>query len=190
MRKVCKWILIIALAGMVLYPIMESTATVRLVDTGMKPHYTGLSTDTKPTLAVRNVGATFREADTGRIYFWEGASWYVVNNSVSVEGDSLVAPGNFPAFSPKGFDEATIAFKLTAVNTSVALTIQGKIGTAAWENLYQADSLVVTANDSYYMTYSKCASLDSLRGYWLSEGGGTDAKIDVVHSLAKTKRGD
>ena len=121
---------------------------------------------------------------------WDSIIWYVVNNSVSVEGDSLIAPGNFPAFSTKGFDEATIALVLTAINTSVGLTIEGKIGTAGWENLYQADSLVATSNDSYYFTYSKCASLDSVRAKWISEAGGTNAVIDIVYKLAKTNRGD
>ncbi len=119
MPKAVKWIIALILTTSILYPVLESSATVRLIGRSLLQHRTGLSTDTKPTLSAVQIGATFRETDTGRMYMWDSVIWYVVNNSVSVEGDSLIAPGNFPAFSTKGFDEATIALVLTAVNTSV-----------------------------------------------------------------------
>lgn len=190
MLKVVKWIIVLIIITVISYPVLQSYAAVRGVGTRVKKYWIGLSTDTKPTPTAIQIGALFKETDTNRLFVWDSTAWYVVNNSISTEGDSLIAPGNFPAFSPKGFDEVTIALVLTAVNTSVGLTIEGRIGTAGWENLYQADSLVVTSNDSYYFTYSKCASLDSVRAKWISEAGGTNAVIDIVYKLAKTNRGD
>jgi hypothetical protein len=50
--------------------------------------YTGLSSDTKPTLTVQESDATFIETDTGDIHAWSGDDWYrLVHNGVPMVTD-------------------------------------------------------------------------------------------------------
>lgn len=66
--------------------------------------YIGLSTDTKPTIGIKN-GSVFLVADTGVEYLYSGTAWVVdFGNSATVEakprrailvGDSITARGNY-----------------------------------------------------------------------------------------------
>ena len=38
-------------------------------------HYSGLSGDTKPTLATSDAGALFAESNTAQLHVWNGSGW-------------------------------------------------------------------------------------------------------------------
>lgn len=48
--------------------------------------YQGLSTDTKPTLALNSSGAIFEEMDTGAIFTWHIDKWYPEPTGIGIEG--------------------------------------------------------------------------------------------------------
>ena len=76
--------------------------TVKLLTPQTSRKYTGLSTDTKPTLGIKDLGAKFFETDSKNIYKWLGTSWHIIAIGGSyITGDFYleVAKGNIPGHS-------------------------------------------------------------------------------------------
>ncbi len=144
--------------------------------------YIGLSTDTKPTSP--GYAAVFYETNTGKEYIYNGSAWVIKYDGYTTSSDTLTAPGS-KLLEVKGFKEATIFYSITDKNTSVTHVLQGKTANSAWTSLIGVDSLITTANKDSFYQYLYCASLDSIRFKFISEAGGTDAKI-----IINTKKGN
>ena len=95
----------------------------------------------------------------------------------------MIAPGNSAAvYCGYRYNKILWYFTVANINTSVAVTLQAKIGTAEWTNVW-ADSLVYTANGNYGLEWFGAALADSLRLRFLYEIGGTTATITHQASM-------
>ncbi len=88
----------------------------------------------------------------------------------------MTAPGNSAAIPTSGFTHATFAVTIASINTSATIRFRGVLKKMGWGSLdADNDSLVVTANGTYYRTYVFAAGVDSIRISFHSEAGGTAA---------------
>lgn len=135
--------------------------------------FTCLSSDTKPPA---HNGDTCYETDTGLMFIYNG-SWTLAYDGVTAGPDTLTAPstGTTPV-NVEGFDEITCTATVSGISDSIIVALLGKVAEGGWTNL-ESDSTTVTANDNYLWTYTKCATLDSIKLYFSSEFGGTNAQI-------------
>jgi len=148
-------------------------------------HYFGLSSDTKPTLTGRDVGVTFYEADTRIRYTWCSNSNWIAEVPFAITATAaMTAPGNTAAVSARGYNTATWYFRITNINTSVTMILQGKVIGGKWGAI-GADSTIYATNSNGMdgLTTHNIATLDSIRGRFDSEAGGTDAGIE--HQLVR-----
>ncbi len=140
----------------------------------------GLSTDTKPFVTQRGdslaAGTIFTETDTGKKWIFNGSAWSEYTVSAVTDTTRLSAPGYTAAVSCKGYSKATWYFTVSNINSAVAMVLQARRGNSGWFNCVN-DSTRYTENGSYGLTWNDVATADSLRGRWISEGGGTDAQI-------------
>lgn len=76
--------------------------TVKLLTPQTSRKYTGLSSDTKPTLGFKDLGAKFFETDSKFIYKWLGTSWHIIAiGGSNITGDFYLelSKGNIPGHS-------------------------------------------------------------------------------------------
>ncbi len=144
--------------------------------------YTGLSTDTKPTLTTTDAGSSFFETNTTVKYTWNGSAWVTSSLSSQADTTTMSAPGTSSAISADGASGVSWSFVVASINTSVTVALQRKAGDGEWTNVW-ADSLTYTANDAYSLDWTDAALADSLRFRWISEAGGTDATITHTSRL-------
>ncbi len=187
MKKAVKWVFIILLLGIICYPAFESLATVRLIGRSLLQHRLGLSTDTKPTLSAVQIGATFKETDTGNMYMWDSSAWNaVMATSTSTEDQITVSATSSTARATAGFNEATYNFLIHGASINVSFTLQGKVLGGGWMNLDATnDSTTLTAADTIGITYTECASIDSIRA-WAFNISASDS-LYVWSKLSKTQ---
>ena len=191
MKKVLNWVCTLLLLGMVCFPVIqshESSATVTLITNSFSQHRLGLSSDTKPTLTTSQIGATFRETDTGNFYVWNGSAWNNVMPTSSSAIDTLTAGAtSSTARATAGFNEATfdvIVRGAAAVN--VSFTLQGRNTSDGWKNLDSLnDSTTSTAADTIGLSYAECASIDSIRA-WAFNISASES-LFVCSKMAKTQ---
>lgn len=172
-----KTIITVFVLCLLAFPVMASVILVKNIN-----YYIGLSTDTKPSSPY--TGSIFYETNTGKDYIYNGSAWVIKNDGFTTSSDTLTAPGN-KSIEVKGYKEATIFYSITDKNTSVTHVLQGKSGNSVWTTLIGIDSLITTSNKDSLYVYSHCAGLDSIRFNFISEAGGTDAKI-----IINTKKGE
>jgi hypothetical protein len=148
--------------------------------------YTGLSTDTKPTLAEKNAGSLFYETDKSMWYIWGGAAWTMKGggyNTTSI--DTLTAPSTASTvLAVNGFKEITYNVTADSINTNAIIAVLGKTTNGGWANLdANGDSTTFTSNKTLQLRYNGLASQDSVKLYFSSESGGTEANIIVDGKL-------
>ena len=187
MKKVTKWIFVILLISIICYPIFESSATVRLIGRSLLQHRLGLSTDAKPTLSTVQIGATFKETDTGNMFVWDSVSWNAVMATSTSTEDQITASGtSSTARATAGFNEATYNILIHGASINVSFTLQGKIIGGGWINLdATSDSTTSTTADTVGIAYAECASIDSIR-LWAFNISASDS-LYVWSKLAKTQ---
>lgn len=187
MRRTARWVFTIFLISIVCYPIFESSATVRLIGRSLLQHRLGLSTDTKPTLSAVQIGATFKETNTGNMYMWDSSAWNaIMATSTSTESQITASATSSTAQATAGFNEATYNILIHGASINVSFTLQGKILGGGWLNLDAAnDSTTSTAADTVGIAYAECASIDSIR-LWAFNISASDS-LYVWSKLAKTQ---
>lgn len=141
--------------------------------------YIGLSTDTKPTGP--DEGSTFYETNTGRSWIYTGSAWALRMVKAGVDTTSLFAPGYTDPVSVAGYSKATFYVTVEAINTTATVALYAKKGNAAWTIV--GDSLSVSANGDYAITWSSVATADSVKGRFVSETGGTAVRIRTSFGL-------
>ncbi len=96
---------------------------------------------------------------------------------------AMTAPGNSIAvgISNQVYHTITWYYTLADKNTSVIVALQAKVGVQAWTTI--EGTVTHTDNGNYGLTWTKCATADSIRFKWVSEAGGTDATINHIAKL-------
>ena len=94
----------------------------------------------------------------------------------------LTAPGTGEVIKTIGVNEITAQYKIAAIDTSVAVRLEGSLDNTNWGNLDadEADT-TQTANGTYFLNYK--GKIPYVRFNFVSEAGGTGATIDVVFFL-------
>lgn len=154
-----------------------STVDGAVILTNSTPkQYTGLSTDTKPTLVKGDAGSHFYETNTGILFIWNGSAWVLKNIATTSDTTRMTAPGNGTALATTGYEQFIIYYTVSAINTSVTTAMQVRAGAGGWTSV-AIDSTIITTNGNKGFTYSGVASADSVRFKFISEAGGTNAVI-------------
>ena len=98
------------------------------------------------------------------------------------------SPGAFPGIATRGFTTAALTAKVKKLATSVTLRPEGFIRLLnLWAPL-DAENDTLTYADStsaFFRTYEIPATIDSLRWYWTTEAGGTDAAVTSLIKLVR-----
>ncbi len=111
---------------------------------------------------------------------------YAVDNSI-IEFDQLTAGATATsAIDLRSEDKretylnVLFQYVIAAINTNVAITVQGSLDNVNWFNLHEDDSNTTkTANGVYAIMYQGAGEVNYIRFYFVSEAGGTAATIDV-----------
>ena len=151
--------------------------------------YTGLSTDTRPTLEEKHAGSTFTETDTGRAYIWNGSAW--AGNGIPFSAglfddttSKLTAAGQTSvAVYSRGFNVAGYYIETASIGTSATVRILGRTALTNWTAI--TDSTVITDDGNHFISTTLTALTDSLKLEFLSENGGTSATIDESYVLGR-----
>ena len=176
-KKLRRILKIFAIVSLLVFPIaLTSYSLVR--GGGNFATFSCLSTDTKPTGAYP--GDTIYETDTGLMYIYNGSAWSITTIMAVTDTSWMFAPGNGAAQATRGYNECTIYYTVSTINTSIAAAMQLKAGNSAWTAV-ATDSTVITANGDYGFYSSSISTADSIRFKWISESSGTDAKI--LHNM-------
>jgi len=103
------------------------------------------------------------------------------------EGDfvftQLTAPGNTDPLEVKSLKYHTLAYTITAIDTNVVLRAEGSIDGTNWFNLDGNDT-DVTVSSNQTNAFVFFGNLSYIRGVFVSETGGTAAKVDFRYSGA------
>jgi len=144
--------------------------------------YVGLSSDTKPTLAARDAGATFTESDKARVYLWSGSAWGLFGSPHTTAGpDTLTAAGSTNAIYAGGYYGYTTLVDVADVNTNIIVYVEGKLEDTGWCSLPAVgDSTTVSTNGSF--GWFGTAIVDSLR-FTVSAGSGDTAFSAIIRWL-------
>lgn len=95
----------------------------------------------------------------------------------------LTAPGTTDALEVKSLKYHTLAYTVTSINTNVVLRAEGSLDGTNWFNLDGNDTdVTVSSNTSNAFVFF--GNLSNIRGNFVSETGGTAAKVDFVYSGA------
>ncbi len=125
-------------------------------------HRTGLSTDTKPTLAEKDAGSTFHETDTNTDYKWNGSAWGEDEGTYTAAAQTLTSKTSTTAIAYDGYERVTWAMGLTALNTDLVVYIEIRTEDIGWMNIdANNDSTFFDANGNYGWTWKGVA--DSTR---------------------------
>jgi len=150
--------------------------------------YTGLSTDTKPTLEEKHAGSTFTETNSGRIYLWNGGAWvlgdYLVAGYTTSATSRLTAVGESAAVYIRGFTIAGYMWDATSVNTSYNAVVQVRTVLGAWTNL-DRDDVTYTESDQEGWISSNVAVQDSMKFKVTAEVGGTSGEWIYQATMAR-----
>lgn len=150
-------------------------------------HRTGLSTDTKPTLAERDAGSRFFATDTQIEFIWNGASWGVSSGTQTTAKQTLTSLTSTTAVAYAGYENVTWAMGLAGLNTSLAIYIEARTEDIGWFNTdANNDSTFIDADGNFAWTWVGYA--DSTRAT-LSAGsaGTTDFTADFQAVLGGAK---
>ena len=173
-KKILK---IFAIVSLLILPIaLTSYSLVR--GGGDVATFICLSSDTKPTSGYS--GDTAYETDTSLMYIYNGSAWSIMSIVAVTDTSWMFAPGNGAAQATRGYNECTIYYTVSTINTSIAAAMQLKAGNSAWTAVV-TDSTVIIANGDYGFYSSGISTADSVRFKWISESSGTDAKI--LHNM-------
>ena len=149
-------------------------------------NFIGLSSDTKPT-GLSGAGQTFYETNTGLTYIYDGSAWVVTGIYAVGDTTSFTTPGTSSAVYCRGYGIGGYYFSISAINTTVTMVLEGKVGNSNWTAI-DTDSTRYTTNDNYGLITSNIAMADSMRLRFLSEEGGTDGFVNYNSTLGRTVR--
>jgi hypothetical protein len=103
------------------------------------------------------------------------------------EGDygftQLTAPGATGDLEVKSLKYHSLAYTITAIDTSVVLRAEGSLDGTNWFNL-SADDSDTTELSNKTNAFIFVGNLSYIRGRFVSETGGTAAKVDFRYSGA------
>lgn len=103
------------------------------------------------------------------------------------EGDyaftQLTAPGATDPLEVKSLKYHTLAYVITSINTNVVLRAEGSIDGTNWFNL-DGQNTDVTVSSNMTDAFVFFGNLSYIRGLFVSETGGTAAKVDFRYSGA------
>ena len=117
------------------------------------------------------------------------AATLTVSNPLQLgsEGDctftQLTAPGATDALEVKSLKYHTLAYTITAINTNVVLRAEGSLDNTSWFNLDGGNN-DVTVSTNLTDAFVFFGNLSYIRGQFVSETGGTAAKVDFKYSGA------
>lgn len=101
------------------------------------------------------------------------------------EGDytftQLTAPGATDALEVKSLKYHTLAYTISAINTNVVLRAEGSLDGTNWFNLDGGNN-DVTVSSNMTDAFVYVGNLTYIRGQFVSETGGTAAKVNFVYS--------
>jgi hypothetical protein len=99
---------------------------------------------------------------------------------VPVTFDQLTAPGSTDEFECIDYLYHTFQYKITLIDTNVVVRAEGSLDGTNWANLDANDvDTTQTANGTYLFTFF--GKINFIRFTFVSEAGGTAAKIDVKY---------
>ena len=142
--------------------------------------YTGLSTDTKPTLATKDVGSLFVETDTYRAFVWGGAAW-----------DHIAAGGingfNGTNFWPARIDASTHALKSityphSEIHGASAYYLEGHTTLADTGNYYIRLVTPNTPKWGHFTWTITSNGITYISGYEGSSGGMAGGARATIHA--------
>ena len=179
-------IFLLGLLFSVVYEIdYGSNAEAKVIRNTQWKHFTGLSSDTKPTLEEREAGSTFIETDTMGNFIWNGSAWtskgFETGGYLAESTAGLTAPGFTAAINVRGYSKGGYYIETRTVDTSVALALQLRTVGSEWTSV--ADSTVYTVNKNDLLISANVSLADSARLWWISEAGGTSGTVSYAPSF-------
>lgn len=95
--------------------------------------------------------------------------------------DQLTAAGTTDAIWVRGYTEHTIAVTIAAIDTSVDVRIEGKIGGADWFNLDDSNADTQFGTDGTYQFHAE-RTIDEIRFNFVTEAGGANATLNPAYA--------
>lgn len=91
----------------------------------------------------------------------------------------LTAPGSTTGLEVIAYKDHTFQYTVATINTNVVSRIEGSLDNTNWYTLSAAD-ITVTGNGTYYISVQDRRT-KYIRYTFVSETGGTDAKVNVKY---------